>query len=77
MDTACVYLGPNTTLKGTDRQPENVLQAGGRGSEFGMAYELRDKGKPVAIALFGFIDNDFGTKESVWHYLKSTFGISE
>ena len=74
MDTACIYLGPQTALDADDWQPGCALRTGTDG-EFGTVYELKEKDEVVAVVLFGFIDSDFGTKESVWEYLKGTFGI--
>lgn len=73
-DTACVYLGPQQTFDLDEWQPAGSLRTGSDG-EVGTVYELSEDGEVVAIVLLGFIDADFGTKESVWEYLKASFEL--
>lgn len=77
MDTASIYLGAYREFDSDDWQPGCALRTGTDG-EFGTVYELSDADEEIAaIILFGFVDGHFGTKESVWEYLQSTFEIKE
>lgn len=76
MDTACVYIGPAAQFDPEEWQPSCALRTGTDG-EFGAAYELASAKGVEAIVLFGFIDADFGSAESVWEYLLSSFEAVE
>lgn len=74
LDTACVYMGPMMEFDADEWQPSCALRTGSDG-EFGVTHQLSEGEEVVAVVLFGMIDGHFGTKESVWDYLKATFGI--
>lgn len=74
LDTACVYMGPIMEFDADEWQPSCALRTGSDG-EFGVAYQLSEGKEAVGVVLFGMIDADFGTKESVWEYLKASFRL--
>lgn len=80
MDTACVYLGVPHTFNEDEWQPLSAIRTGTDGA-FGSVYEFSimddnsDK-NVVAVALFGYFDATFGSKEGLWVHLVDNFNLS-